>query len=274
VVLGVVTGAPPGVAPEVGVGSRFLLAPTAPAGTPAAPAAVAAGAAALLAAREAVSVVRGGWRACLVPLSPPQRLLVFGSVDVAAAAAHLGELLGFRVTVCDARAALTTPARFPGVRDLVVERPDRYLARERDAGRLGRAPVLLVLTHDPRFDLPLLRTALRLPDVGYLGAMGSRRTHADRAARLAAAGLAGAAAGRVRGPLGLDLRGATPAETALSVLAEVVAVLRGGTGLPLSATTGPIHAPRAAGDTPGGAPARGSGDAPACTGDAAWRGVV
>ncbi|WP_432492561.1 XdhC family protein [Kineococcus gypseus] len=252
VVLGVVVEHPDPAA----VGRRFLVDASgslvdasggvSPLGPPALEGAVAADAADLLGRDAALSRTHGTAggarvRVCLAPLSPRRRLLVFGSVDVAAAAAAMGAQLGFRVTVCDARAALTTPERFPGVQDLVVDLPHRYLARERDAGRLGRAPVLLVLTHDARFDVPLLRTALHLPELGYLGAMGSRRTHEERAARLAAEGLGELAAQLLRSPLGLDLGGSSPAETALSVLAEVVAVLNGRSGRPLSTTTGPLH---------------------------------
>ncbi|MCE7082053.1 XdhC family protein [Streptomyces sp. ST2-7A] len=172
--------------------------------------------------------------------TPPPRLLVFGAVDFAAALARVGRFLGMRVTVCDARPALTTPARFPDAHEVVVDRPARLLAAEAAAGRLDRRAAVCVLGHDPAFDVPVLREALRLP-VGYVGAMGSRRTHEDRLRRLAEAGLRPDEVARLRSPIGLDLGARTPEETALSIAAEIVALRRGGTGEPLTGTAGPIH---------------------------------
>ncbi|MCZ2525467.1 XdhC family protein [Streptomyces sp. HB2AG] len=167
---------------------------------------------------------------------PPPRMLVFGAVDFAAAMVRAGRFLGHRVTVCDARPVFATAARFPEADEVVVQWPHRYLERTRTDSRTA----VVVLTHDPKFDVPLLERALRMP-LAYVGAMGSRRTHDQRLERLRAAGLTGTELARLHSPIGLDLGALTPEETALSVAAEIVARRRGGTGLPLSRTTGPLH---------------------------------
>ncbi|MBB0246722.1 hypothetical protein FNQ90_22035, partial [Streptomyces alkaliphilus] len=172
--------------------------------------------------------------------TPPPRLLLFGAVDFAAALARVGRFLGMRVTVCDTRPALTTRARFPDAHEVVVDRPERLLAAEAAAGRLDGRTAVCVLGHDPALDVPALREALRLP-VGYVGAMGSRRTHRDRLRRLAEAGLRPGETARLRSPIGLDLGARTPEETALSIAAEIVALRRGGGGGPLTDAVGPIH---------------------------------
>ncbi|WP_406087873.1 XdhC family protein [Kitasatospora purpeofusca] len=169
---------------------------------------------------------------------PAPRMLVFGAIDFAAAVVRIGKFLGYDVTVCDARPVFATERRFPEADRVVVDWPHRYLDTQLD--RLDGRTVLCVLTHDAKFDLPLLERALRLP-VGYVGAMGSRRTHREREAGLRAAGLTDAEIGRLRSPIGLDLGARTPEETAVSVAAEIVAHRRGGSCLPLSAGTGPIH---------------------------------
>ncbi|MFE6889192.1 XdhC family protein [Streptomyces sp. NPDC057694] len=167
---------------------------------------------------------------------PPARMIVFGAVDFAGALVRVGKLLGFHVTLCDARPVFATAARFPEADEVVVEWPDRYLR----ATPTDERTVLCVLTHDAKFDVPLLEVALRLP-AAYVGAMGSRRTHADRARRLREAGLTPAELSRLRSPIGLDLGGRTPEETAVSIGAEIVAVRRGGSGVPLVAGRGAIH---------------------------------
>ncbi|ROO85945.1 xanthine dehydrogenase accessory factor [Actinocorallia herbida] len=164
------------------------------------------------------------------------RLLIFGAIDHAAAMATLGRFLGYRVTVCDARPVFATAARFPDAHEVVVDWPHRYLA----ATPVDSRTAVVVLTHDPKFDLPLLEVALRLP-VGYIGAMGSRRTHTDRLARLREAGLTPADLSRLHSPIGLDLGGRTPEETALAIAAEIVATRHQATARPLHATTGPLH---------------------------------
>ncbi|GAB3665209.1 XdhC family protein [Actinocorallia lasiicapitis] len=176
----------------------------------------------------------------VVSYAPPPRMIVFGAIDFAAALARTGSFLGFDVTVCDARPVFATPRRFPAADRVVVEWPHRYLTAEADAGRIDERTVLCVLTHDPKFDVPLLEVALGL-DVAYVGAMGSRRTHDDRAARLREAGVPTAALDRLRSPIGLDLGARTPEETAISIAAEIVASRWSGDGTPLRLASGPIH---------------------------------
>lgn len=167
---------------------------------------------------------------------PPPRMLVFGAIDFAAALVRVGKFLGYHVTVCDARPVFATRTRFPEADDIVVDWPHRYLQRTRTDERT----VVCVLTHDAKFDIPLLETALRRP-AAYIGAMGSRRTHEDRDRRLRGIGLTEAELTRLRSPIGLDLGARTPEETALSIAAEIVATRHGGTGLPLSDSHTPIH---------------------------------
>ena len=167
--------------------------------------------------------------------TPAPRLLVFGAVDHAAALARVGAFLGYRVTVCDARATFATASRFPDADEVVVDWPHRYLQSQRLDGRT----VVCVLTHDPKFDLPLLTSALRMP-VAYVGAMGSRRTHEERLERLREAGLTSRELDRLHSPIGLDLGARSPQETAVSIAAEIVAHRHGGTGASLR-TGGPIH---------------------------------
>ncbi|MEU7056080.1 XdhC/CoxI family protein [Streptomyces sp. NPDC046197] len=167
---------------------------------------------------------------------PPPRMIVFGAVDFAAALVRAGKFLGYHVTVCDARPVFATRARFPAADDIVVDWPHRYLRRTETDGRT----VLCVLTHDAKFDVPLLTAALRMP-VAFVGAMGSRRTHEDRNRRLREAGVSERELARLRSPIGLDLGARTPEETALSITAEIVAARRGGTGVPLTGARMPIH---------------------------------
>ncbi|OBF07184.1 XshC-Cox1 family protein [Mycobacterium sp. ACS4054] len=173
--------------------------------------------------------------------APPPRMLVFGAIDFAAALARQGSFLGYRVTVCDARPVFATRARFPTADDVVVDWPHRYLAAQAAAGAVDRHTVICVLTHDPKFDVPVLEVALRLPQVGYVGAMGSRRTHDDRVTRLKAAGLTDAELGRLSSPIGLDLGARTPEETAVSIAADIIARRWGGGGRPLTQIVGRIH---------------------------------
>ncbi|GAB3493071.1 XdhC family protein [Amycolatopsis cihanbeyliensis] len=171
---------------------------------------------------------------------PRPRLLVFGAIDFAAAMARMGSYLGYQVTVCDARPVFATSARFPEADEVVVDWPHRYLAAEAEAGRVNQRTVVTVLTHDPKFDVPLLEVALRL-DLGYVGAMGSRRTHDDRLVRLREAGLTEAELKKLSSPIGLDLGARTPEETAVSIAAEVIALRWGGGGRRLTDTEGRIH---------------------------------
>ncbi len=180
--------------------------------------------------------------------APRPRMLVFGAIDFAAALARQGSFLGYRVTVCDARGVFATKMRFPTADDVVVEWPSRYLAAQAAAGAVDERTVICVLTHDPKFDVPLLEVALRLPRVGYVGAMGSRRTHDDRMDRLRAAGLTDAELSRLSSPIGLDLGARTPEETAVSIAADIIARRWGGDGRPLAETTGRIHHDAQVGD--------------------------
>jgi xanthine dehydrogenase accessory factor len=172
--------------------------------------------------------------------APPARMIVFGAIDFAAAVARVGSFLGYRVTVCDARPVFATPKRFPDAHEVIVEWPHRYLTAEAEAGRIDERTVLCVLTHDPKFDVPLLEVALRLP-VAYVGAMGSRRTHEDRQERLEEAGLSKEEIGWLSSPIGLDLGARTPEETAVSIAAEIIAGRWGGSGERLAGIEGPIH---------------------------------
>jgi xanthine dehydrogenase accessory factor len=167
--------------------------------------------------------------------APPPRMLVFGAIDFAGAVARIGTFLGYRVTVCDARPVFATPARFPGV-DLVVEWPHRYLQTQ----DVGADAVICVLTHDPKFDVPLLEEALKTR-ARYIGVMGSRRTHDDRTARLREAGVTEEALARLSSPIGLDLGARTPEETAVAIAAEIIALTWGGTGQRLTGGVLPIH---------------------------------
>ena len=182
-----------------------------------------------------------GMRVFVWAFAPQPRMLVFGAIDFAAAVARVGSFLGYRVTVCDARPVFATASRFPDADEVVVDWPHRYLAAQVAAGALDPRTVVTVLTHDPKFDVPLLEVALRLPEIAYVGAMGSRRTHEDRMARLKEAGLGDDELARLSSPIGLDLGARTPEETAISIAAEIIAGRWGGSGEPLARTHGRIH---------------------------------
>jgi xanthine dehydrogenase accessory factor len=173
--------------------------------------------------------------------APRPRMIVFGAIDFAAALTRQAALLGYRVTVCDARPVFATPARFPAADEVVVDWPHRYLAGQEAVGAIDVRTVICVLTHDPKFDVPVLSVALRLPRVGYVGAMGSRRTHFDRLDRLHADGLTEAQTSRLSSPIGLDLGARTPEETAVSIVAEIIARRWGGGGRPLAELDTRIH---------------------------------
>jgi xanthine dehydrogenase accessory factor len=166
----------------------------------------------------------------------PARMIIFGAVDFSASLARVGRFLGYRVTVCDARQVFATAARFPDADEVVVAWPHRYLETQ----VIDSGTVLCVLTHDPKFDLPLLKAALET-DAGYIGVMGNRQTHADRVDRLRELGVAAVALSRLRAPIGLDLGAKTPAETAISIAAEILAARHLRSGLPLRDLDGPIH---------------------------------
>lgn len=182
-----------------------------------------------------------GMQVFFASYAPPPRLLVFGAIDFATALARLGTFLGYRVTVCDARGLFATAARFPGIDDVIVSWPDRYLREEIAADRIDPRTVICVLTHDPKFDVPLLEAALHGPPVAYIGAMGSRRTHLDRLDRLREVGVTEAELARLRSPIGLDLGSRTPEETAVSIAAEIISLQWGGSGEPLNTLAAAIH---------------------------------
>jgi xanthine dehydrogenase accessory factor len=235
------------------VGSRMVIRPEQPAsgslGSPRVDDAVTDDALGMLASGHSGVLTYGpdgerrgeGMRVFMWGFAPPPRMIVFGAIDFAAAVARMGGFLGYRVTVCDARPVFATATRFPSADEVIVDWPHRYLAAEEAAGRIDDRTVLCVLTHDPKFDVPLLEVALRLPHVGYVGAMGSRRTHDDRVARLREAGLDDRELKRLSSPIGLDLGARTPEETAVSIAAEIVAGRWGGTGQPLTDRADRIH---------------------------------
>ncbi|WP_432198147.1 XdhC family protein [Streptomyces sp. bgisy027] len=197
----------------------------------------------LLAGRTARITVGGNGDGCPEPLTllvhvhaSRPHMLVFGAVDFAAALSQAGAFLGYRVTVCDARPVFATVARFPYADEVVVEWPHRYLEK----ASLDARTAICVLTHDAKFDIPLLRLALDTP-VGYIGAMGSRRTHDERLRLLREAGATEEQLASLHSPIGLDLGARTPEETAVSIAAEIIAHTNRSTGRPLSQITGPIH---------------------------------
>jgi xanthine dehydrogenase accessory factor len=170
--------------------------------------------------------------------SPPPRMIIFGAVDFTAALVRASKLLGYRVTVCDARPVFATKQRFPLADDVVNDWPDRHLATVGAA--LGPADAVCVLTHDPKFDVPAIRAAVQT-NVGYLGAMGSRKTHNTRVERLKEAGLTDAEVARVMAPVGIDIGARTPEETAISIVAEIIALRTGKAVASLRDGNGPIH---------------------------------
>lgn len=180
-------------------------------------------------------------RAFVQSFGPPARMILAGANDFVRALSRLGTQLGYRVTVVDARETFTTAARFPAAAEVVVDWPDRYLRAEQAAGRIDGRTVVLVLTHDNKFDVPMLVEALGIEDIGFVGALGSRRTSADRLARLVAAGVGPERLARLRSPVGLDLNASTPDETAVSIAAQIIAEAGGASGRAIAETDGPIH---------------------------------
>jgi xanthine dehydrogenase accessory factor len=174
----------------------------------------------------------------LDPFVAPPKMVIFGAVDFTAALSRVAKVLGYRVTVCDARATFATAERFPAADEVVVDWPQRYLARV--GADLGPRDAVCVLTHDPKFDVPAILAALETA-VGYIGAMGSRRTHGERVARLSEAGVSEQDLGRLMAPIGLDLGARTPEEVAISVVAEIIARQTGHRQASLRDLDGPIH---------------------------------
>lgn len=181
-----------------------------------------------------------GTRIFVTTSVPPSRLIIFGAIDYAAALSQLGKFLGYQVTVCDARSIFATPERFPDAHEVIVSWPHRYLDDEVRAGRIDSSTVIAVLTHDLKFDVPVLLEAAR-SKAGYIGALGSRRTHTLRVEAMAQAGASTAEIDRIHGPIGLDLGARSPEATAVSIFAEVLLEFARGSGRSLRNTTGPIH---------------------------------
>jgi xanthine dehydrogenase accessory factor len=175
----------------------------------------------VLARGESTLVAAGERELFVASFAPRPRMYVFGAVDHAAAVASIGRFLGYRVTVCDARAKFATAERFPEVDELVVDWPDRFLAK----AHVDERSAIVVLTHDHRFDVPLLRVALDTP-ARYVGAMGARRTNAERSEKLLAEGVSEEKLARIHAPIGLDIGSRTPEEVAVSIAAELIAVSR------------------------------------------------
>jgi len=164
------------------------------------------------------------------------RMVIFGAIDFSAEMAKVASEIGYRVTICDARAPFVSSPRFSRAAEVVVDWPDRYL----DGQELGPRDVVLVFTHDAKFDEPALMGALAT-GAGYVGALGSRQTQSRRVERLRAAGLDDEAIARIHAPCGLDIGARTPPETVVSILAEVIAVRTGRAGESLARSSGPIH---------------------------------
>jgi xanthine dehydrogenase accessory factor len=171
--------------------------------------------------------------------APKPSMYVFGAIDFSRAVARLGKYLGYMVTVVDARPVFATKARIPDADDVVVAWPDEWLA----SAPVDRRTALIVLTHDTKFDIPLLQVALRT-DAAYIGAMGSRRTHANRVEELRRAGVSDAELARISAPIGLDIGARTPEETAISIAAEIIALREGRRGGRLTDGTLPVHVAR------------------------------
>lgn len=170
--------------------------------------------------------------------APPPQMLIFGAVDFTGALSRVAKILGYRVTVCDARPVFATTQRFPYADEVVVDWPHRLL--EKVGPDLGARDAICVLTHDPKFDVPAVIAALKT-EAGYLGAMGSRRTTDDRNRRLREEGVSDAQLDTILAPIGLDLGAATPEETAISICAEIIALRSGRMAPSLRNTTGDIH---------------------------------
>jgi xanthine dehydrogenase accessory factor len=166
----------------------------------------------------------------------PPRMVIFGAIDFSAEMANVASDIGYKVTICDAREPFVKSPRFSRDAEVVIDWPDRYLRGQ----ELGPRDVVLVFTHDPKFDEPALTGALA-SGAGYVGALGSRRTQEGRVERLRDIGLDEQSIARIHAPCGLDVGARTPSETAISILAEVIAVRTGRTGESLRETSGPIH---------------------------------
>jgi xanthine dehydrogenase accessory factor len=180
-------------------------------------------------------------RLFIAAYAPKPVMYVFGAIDFSRAMARIGKYLGYHVTVVDARPVFATKQRIPDADEVIVAWPDDFLSK----APVDKRTALIVLTHDVKFDIPLLQVALRTP-AGYIGAMGSRRTHANRIEELRRAGVTDAELARISAPIGLDIGARTPEETAISIAAEIIALREQRGGGRLSESTLPVHNERAA----------------------------
>lgn len=165
-------------------------------------------------------------------------LFIFGAMDYTGALVRLANQVGYKTIVCDARSIFATKERFPTADEIIVGWPDEVF--DRHSQDLSAKDAVCILTHDPKFDSPAIHRALKTK-VGYIGVMGSRKTHSSRIQRLKDEGLSKSEIARLRAPIGLDIGARTPEETALSILAEIVATQKDRQGVALSQTEGPIH---------------------------------
>ncbi|WP_085998266.1 XdhC family protein [Nocardia tenerifensis] len=202
---------------------------------------LAAGHCGVVGADECEAGVSSRPRVFVQVFAAPARMILAGANDFVRALSRIGRQLGYRVTVVDARETFATAARFPSAHEVVVDWPHRYLRAEHEAGRLDERTVVCVLTHDAKFDVPTIAAALDIDDLAFVGALGSRRTHAERLDRLRAEGVTEAALTRLRSPLGLDLNARTPDETAISITAQILAERGHASARPLDRLDGPIH---------------------------------
>lgn len=184
-------------------------------------------------------------RLFIAAYAPKPVMYVFGAIDFSRAMARIGKYLGYRVTVIDARPVFATKARIPDADEIVVSWPDEFLER----APVDRRTALIILTHDIKFDIPLLEVALRT-EAGYIGAMGSRRTQENRVEALRAAGVSESDLARISAPIGLDIGARTPEETAISIAAEIVALREGRSGGRLAEGTLPVHNARSTAGVP------------------------
>lgn len=184
-------------------------------------------------------------RLFIAAYAPKPDMYVFGAIDFSRAMARIGKYLGYRVTVIDARPIFATKQRIPDADEVIVAWPDDFLSK----APVDNRTALIVLTHDVKFDIPLLQVALRT-DAGYIGAMGSRRTHANRIEELRRAGISDADLARISAPIGLDIGARTPEETAISIAAEIVAQRERRRGGRLAEGSLPVHNERSAVSAP------------------------
>jgi xanthine dehydrogenase accessory factor len=171
--------------------------------------------------------------------APPPQMWIFGAVDFTASLSRVAKILGYRVLVCDAREIFATHRRFPAADEVVVTWPAPMFAQRGE--QLGPRDAVCILTHDPKFDVPAVQGALATR-VGYIGVMGSRKTHERRMERLREVGVPEDQLHRLMSPIGLDLGARTPEETAISICAEIIARRTGRSTPSLRDASGPIHA--------------------------------